>query len=467
MAAAPSNLVEGGVSTAGPPGRSRSPMSRIFDRALSFPVAAAFVLALLTFVIGRSRFDDRDTWWHLKVGESIWSTHALPHSDQYSYTTHAHAWIPHEWLAEVSMAGAYNAGGNRGLLLWLCALGSLTFLLTYALCSLCAASARIGLLGGLAALFFGTVGLAIRPLVLGYVFLAAELLFIYLARTRNRRWLWALPPLFAVWVNCHGSFLFGLVVLGVFVCGSLLAQPLGRIVPDDWARQERRLLCAVFAVSAVALLANPVGPRLAAYPFDLLLKQKDNLAMAPEWAALNVQDPRGAALCGLGGLLLLLFLVRRPPLRADEALLLALGFGTAILHVRMLFGFGILVAPVLCRLLADAWGRQGAPARSNRSVNAMIILGCVAVMILSFPTSAQIERQIRRAEPVEAVDFIRRTGLAGPMLNDYKWGGYLIWALPEQKVFIDSRMDVFDWTGVLGDYRRWAAMAEDPQRLLD
>ncbi|HYM13286.1 MAG TPA: hypothetical protein VEU62_21285, partial [Bryobacterales bacterium] len=46
-------------------------------------------------------------------------------------------------------------------------------------------------------------------------------------------------------------------------------------------------------------------------------------------------------------------------------------------------------------------------------------------------------------------------------------GGYLIWALPEQKVFIDSRMDVFDWTGVLGDYRRWAAMAEDPQRLLD
>jgi hypothetical protein len=52
------------------------------------------------------------------------------------------------------------------------------------------------------------------------------------------------------------------------------------------------------------------------------------------------------------------------------------------------------------------------------------------------------------------------------MLNEYEFGGYLTWALPEQKVFIDGRCDLFDWTGVLADYGRWATLLEDPQRLL-
>jgi hypothetical protein len=53
------------------------------------------------------------------------------------------------------------------------------------------------------------------------------------------------------------------------------------------------------------------------------------------------------------------------------------------------------------------------------------------------------------------------------MLNEYLWGGYLIWALPEQKVFIDGRADIFAWTGVLGEYGRWYTLEEDPARLLD
>ena len=53
------------------------------------------------------------------------------------------------------------------------------------------------------------------------------------------------------------------------------------------------------------------------------------------------------------------------------------------------------------------------------------------------------------------------------MLNEYVFGGYLIWALPEEKVFVDGRSDVYDWTGVLAAYGRWATLSEDPQKLLD
>ncbi len=53
------------------------------------------------------------------------------------------------------------------------------------------------------------------------------------------------------------------------------------------------------------------------------------------------------------------------------------------------------------------------------------------------------------------------------MLNEYVFGDYLIWALPEQKVFIDGRGDVFDWTGVFAEYGRWATLSEDPNLLLN
>jgi hypothetical protein len=42
--------------------------------------------------------------------------------------------------------------------------------------------------------------------------------------------------------------------------------------------------------------------------------------------------------------------------------------------------------------------------------------------------------------------------LQGNMLNYYLWGGYLEWNAPEVKTFIDSRVDIFEYAGVLQDY---------------
>ena len=53
------------------------------------------------------------------------------------------------------------------------------------------------------------------------------------------------------------------------------------------------------------------------------------------------------------------------------------------------------------------------------------------------------------------------------MLNEYVYGGFLTWALPEQKVFIDGRADVYAWTGVFQDYGAWATLGADPKDLLD
>ena len=440
--------------------------STFWRAAFSFPVMLSVALMVLTVLTVRNRFNDPDLWWHLKIGQIIWNTHSLPNADSFSFTAANHAWIAHEWLSEAMIYAAYRAGGYADLMIWLCALPSLLFVLVYALCSLYSGNAKISLLGGMLAWFFGTIGLSIRPHLVGYVCLVLELFLLHLARTRSRRWFWVLPPLFALWVNCHGSFVLGLMILGILYICSWFEFRAGSLVGIRWTADQRRALGMTAVLSVGALFLNPIGWRLVFYPFDLVFRQTQNLSSVTEWQPLDLLDPRAAALFAVAVFFFLMVLARRAELRLEELALLALGFGLAIRHNRMMFVFGILAAPIVCRLLANAWDRYD-PDRDLRLANAVMMGAGVWIMIVSFPGADQMQRDVAKSSPVEAVDYIRQAGLTGRMLNDYEFGGYLIWALPEQKVFLDGRCDLFDWTGVLSEYGRWATLQEDPKLLLD
>jgi len=52
------------------------------------------------------------------------------------------------------------------------------------------------------------------------------------------------------------------------------------------------------------------------------------------------------------------------------------------------------------------------------------------------------------------------------MFNQYEWGGYLEWNLPQARTFIDSRTDIFEYRGVLKDYFKISTFNKS-QELLD
>jgi hypothetical protein len=132
----------------------------------------------------------------------------------------------------------------------------------------------------------------------------------------------------------------------------------------------------------------------------------------------------------------------------------------------MLFTFGILAAPILCRLLSDAWDRYE-PERDLPIPNAFIMGIAAAALFFGFPGVADLEQQVQKANPLKALEFIKHARLTGPMLNDYVYGGYLIWAAPEKKVFVDGRAEIYEPAGVLKEYGRWATLQADPKALLD
>ncbi len=426
---------------------------------------ASLLLPLAVLTV-RGRFNDPDLWWHLKTGEVIWTTHTIPATDLFSWTTNHHAWIPHEWLAQMSLYGMYHWDGYTALMLWFCVVTAFLILSGYALCSLYSGDAKTAFLGALVVWLFSTTVFSIRPQLSGYLFLILELLLIQLGRTRNSGWFFVLPPLFLIWVNCHGSFFLGLLVLMAFLFCSFLQFHMGLLVSQVWDPRCRRSFMVAFLLSVAALFFNPGGVRQLLYPLNTLFHQHIVTSQIDEWKPLQLSDPRGFALLCVLGCILLALLLRRSDLYLHEFLLLVLGTVLALDHQRMAVVFGILAAPVLSRLLASESDRSRTE-KDRPLLNAAMIAASIAVAILAFPGVAVLERQVEAGNPIQAVKFIRDTHLQGPMLNAFNYGGYLIWALPEQPVFLDGRADVYEWTGVLDQVSNWANLQSDPNDLLD
>ena len=184
-----------------------------------------------------------------------------------------------------------------------------------------------------------------------------------------------------------------------------------------------------------------------------------------EWAPLNMTEERGIALLAVLLCSFLLVAIRRAELYFDELLLLVLGTWLAVSHIRMLIVFGILVAPILSRQLSTSW--EGYDAKNDRIwPNAVMIGLSLLVIFLAFPSLRYLQQQVESQNPVKAVQFIKASHLSGPMLNEYGFGGYLIWAAPEHPVFVDGRGDVFEWSGVLGEFNDWKTLRSDPNALL-
>lgn len=435
-------------------------------RAFSLPVLIVVLLSVVTFWSARNRIQDPDMWWHMKVGERIVQTGELPHTDEYSYTTGNHSWIPHEWLPELTIYQAYQWGGLAGLMLWLGLVGSILLGSLYLLCSAYSGNPKVALLGGLIGWFFGTISLAVRPLLLGNIFLVALLGLVHLGRTRSAYWLWGLPPLFAVWVNCHGSFALGLVILAAVLAAAHIDLQWGLVESTRWPAEKLRVFRVVLVACGLALLVNPIGWELAVYPLNLFFTQGDNLSNISEWQPLNFQEPRGVAFIVIFAILALAVLTLKKKLRLEEIALIVLGSYLAVRHTRMVFVFGILVAPIVCRLLASSWRGYRASQDFPR-VNAALTAVALVLIWQAFPGDARLQATVDEMFPTAAIAYLAQNEVSGNMLNDYLWGGYFIWNAPERKVFIDGRTDIFDWTGVLGEYMSWYTQQDSPDALLD
>jgi len=206
------------------------------------PSIADFIfLALMCTVvfrpIGSGLLGDADTGWHIRNGQRILATHLVTRSDPFSYTKAGQPWFAWEWLYDVTIAAIHQAAGLNGVLLFTLILACGTLALLFQL--LLKRSNNLVVAGCLTLFASGAsqVHLLARPHVVSWLFslLWLEILYRFTEGKSgpfNSPPLVWLPPLMVVWVNVHGGFILGLVMLGIFGCG-LLWRYLSAWNPED------------------------------------------------------------------------------------------------------------------------------------------------------------------------------------------------------------------------------------------
>jgi hypothetical protein len=441
-----------------------------FASAISAPVSGAiadrtdslvrkvfsFPVMLATFLVGRVFYEarafnvDPDLWWHIRIGRDIVASHHWPTSDPFSYTVAGDPWIAYEWLGDVvlSTAGRF---GVLGLDVFLFVWASIVMLALYGYATLRSGNSKAGFVSSvmLCSMAFASFGL--RPQMMGYLFLILTLIALEKFQQGQRRWVWFLPPLFLLWINTHGSWVIGLGVIIVFLTSGLVEFHWGGVATRRWSAGERIRLESILLLSLAVIPITPYGTRLAAYPFTVASSLPLNVGNILEWQPMPFHVLGGKIFLGIVLGFFLVQMMAPLKLRLFEVILLFGGITMACLHVRFLLLFVPFAAPVFAVLLAR-WLPPYDRKKDHPILNAVLMAGAVIAMAWYFPTRAGIEKTIAATFPVGAVEYLRQHPIAGPMFNTYGYGGYLVGMLPEQKVFIDGRGDLYEDAGIFGEY---------------
>jgi hypothetical protein len=407
-----------------------------------------------------------DTWSDIQVGEDILRTHVWPTKESYSYTIQGTDFMAYQWLGQVLWALTDHLGGSRALAVLLMALAGTLMLLLYYYAYLRCRNSKAAFVACVALLPLITPFITLRPQLLGYVLLSITLICLERFRQGHSRALWPLPLLFLLWVNIHGSFVLGLLVLGVYWASGLVGFRRGSLEAIRWTSGQRLQLATIALFSVVALTMTPYGARLAGYPLRYVVASPLGMARITEYQPLGAFPDLLKFFLALLLLWVLAQATLSPAYRLEELVLLLVAIYGALVHLRLLLFFVCVVAPLLAALLAR-WVPNYDPNKDHRLLNAVLIGLAALALARIFPSQAKLEDVVADAFPRGSVEYLKRHPLRGRVFNDDFWGGYLIRSLGrDHKIFIDGRSQLYEESGVFRDYLRITDLDRDTPLLL-
>jgi len=415
-------------------------------------VIVAGALAMIALLGARPLFAV-DLFWHLKLGDVIGATGAIPETDLFSAVHPDSPWIQFQWLWEWLASEIVAAGGLTGLRLAQAATLTLGFGALYAIVRRGQGPVVAALIVALALLFLGD-RFRVRPdgvNILGFV--AALPILLGGWRRAGRGLLLGTGLLGALWSNLHGGGSLLLVVMTGAVATGALVDALRD--PTDANRRARQASISLFFAATAGVLANPIL-------FDGLVHFVQIFGAATsripnpewEWTWRFLQEGSHAHHFGVALLPTLIAIgwgLERA-LAWRERAWRAGDVGEALLSAGLLFIAHYWVRTAFLAILPALFLIQRARERAWLSSRTILLL---AAFVAACTLHYQIERGRGGLQntlamtahdleptvfPERAADFLVDAGIEGGILNEGKWGGYLIWRTwPRCRVFFDTR----------------------------
>jgi hypothetical protein len=404
--------------------------SRLLDLETALPWLTAAGIGLLLLALAPRLLSDPDTYSHIALGRWIAAHQAVPWADPLSQTMRGAPWIAFEWLSQLALASAFSLGGWPGVVALTMLAAALAFgLLAQALGRVWQPNAVV--VAVLAALILIAPHLLARPHVLAMPLMTAWFASLIRSNDEARPPDWRLLPAMTVWANLHGSFIFGLAMLA-----PLALEALYRADAGGRARVLRQW-CVFGLLAVAAACVNPYGPSLILVLIRTVALG-DALNIIIEWRPQDFSHLAGYEIVLLSAFAgALVCGVRLPLLRV----LMLLGLvHLSLAQVRHTELLGLIAPLLLARPLTEQF-RSLATTRFDKAPSwpspAPLLVALAIVLGAALRPDIAPLRAITPEKAVRAADL----RAAGPVLNEYAFGGYLdfVGIAP----FIDGRGELY------------------------
>jgi hypothetical protein len=421
----------------------------------------AVILAGFGFYVSLVPLAPNDFWWHLKIGQLIYQDSAIPTTNIFAWSLPADTPFTYgAWLGETLFYLLYHIGQLPLVIFTRTVLALLAFGLVGYESKRRSGSWRIAALVVTPACLMTINNLVVRPQ--NWSWLPFMVFFILLGKYAdgqlNRRWLLTLPLIMALWVNLHGAFILGIILVGIFFLGETLRT--WRKLPGALLPRAVGWLGGVGLLTGLAILVNPRFVRILGYVIDLMT-DRPSQGLIEEW-----QSPSPVGIANVTFfvtiLILLIVLVYSRYRPTPSEILLVIAFlWLAWSGQRYVVWFSMVSMPILARAISELPVRKPSFEVQRNWLNvALVVMVCIPVLAVQpwfverLPLPRLYLEMIWRdipdgplvdvETPVTSVQYLKEHP-GGILFNEMGYGSYLIWALPQQGVFIDPRVELYPY----------------------
>lgn len=415
-------------------------------------------LVLLLASIGAIAFQiklcvlDPDIWWHLKVGDWILDHATVPHTGILSRTAANRPWVAYSWGYEVLMSRAYAWFGLIGIGLYGVLLTLAVAYGVYWMLRRLSGNFWLACIGtGIVCSAFLFNGMP-RPFFFSITLFAATLTLLLEAnRSGQVKPLYWLPLIFLLWANLHIQFIYGLFLVGLFVGVNLVQRAAEAVgIETEVVAAPRLPAIDLVLIGIGCVLATLIGPYFY-HPYQVVYeysKAKFTYSVIIELQPLSFRGYSHFAELFLTAAGFFAVGWRR---KLDLFKLALLTAASVIAYRTMRDAWFICLPAAAC--IADAFApqtdaEQNEPSFSETWVEKLAVAAAVSVLLAAVAggtdfTQRGLDRAISSEYPVNAINFLRRNPVQGPLYNALNWGGFLMWYMPEYPVAVDGRNDLY------------------------
>jgi hypothetical protein len=411
---------------------------------------------LLSLSVNKGLLNDCDTGYHIRAGEYIIDTFSIPKHDIFSFISPALPWTAHEWLSEVIMAAIHRAAGLTGVVIFFSFMISLVYYLMFKVIRKYNGNILAASFITLLVLLTSQIHWLARPHIFSLVLMVVWYYLLDKYQYQHENYLYLLAPMMLLWVNLHGGFLAGFILIGIYLVGNFVMFITSEDSKRDLHRQKAGKLGLLTAICLLVCLINPYTYHILLFPFKLT-SNKFLMDHVLEFMSPNFHKPSIIFFEFFMLLTLGLFALSRIRLNIIELTMVILFTHMSLFSARYIPLFAIIVAPVLVKQAEPMLEQSGGKFISffkKRASNISTIDASAkgylwpilaVVLVVFIAAKGKIEHSFdEKIKPVAAVEFLKKETLHGNMFDNDEFGDYIIYAAwPQYKVFFDGRSDMY------------------------